>query len=239
VYNNPMPYRNVRRICGVLILLASFLLLAWGFWPGVSESHLLLLSPANMQLPRGSSSSSQAALPAILEPRLLALKWPSKIRVGETETIRVTIKSGAPGDLAPAVLAQSSPAQTEPQPAPNIYNTHDVLASGHLELPGVLYIPEGEISEALRPGQPVTFIWQVRPSQPGVYQGTVWLHLRFIPLGGGAESRIVLTAQRIEIEAGSFLGLGTTAARLLGSFGTIAGLLLVIDFESFSSILHH
>jgi len=50
-----MSARRVRRILGILILLLSLALLAWGFWPVGYENLSVPIPPDSMQLPTPTS----------------------------------------------------------------------------------------------------------------------------------------------------------------------------------------
>ena len=75
----------------------------------------------------------------------------------------------------------------------------------------------GEASQGLILGRPVLFVWDLRPDLAEEMDGTVWLHLSYIPVAGGPVMRQVLTAQRIEIRATDLLSLSGPWARALGS----------------------
>ena len=94
--------------------------------------------------------------------------------------------------------------------------------------------PQGTISEPIAPVEAVTFYWSVRPQESVNYEGTVWLHLRFIPmstLNGEKESRIPVSVQFVEIEAKSFLGfMKGGAARGIGALGSLVGSVLGFPF---------
>jgi hypothetical protein len=53
VYNPRM--RKLRVAIGILILVASLALLAWGLWPSTRERHTLTVPPAEMTLPTPAS----------------------------------------------------------------------------------------------------------------------------------------------------------------------------------------
>jgi hypothetical protein len=55
------------------------------------------------------------------------------------------------------------------------------------------------------------------------------LHLDFIPLEDGEESRMTVTAQQIEIRVVDLLGLGGIPARLIGGAGSLIGFILWLD----------
>jgi hypothetical protein len=195
--------------------------------PGTPPDTTALITPTALLATQAvAQATPQAAIP---EERLLVLEWPAKMRLGDAEIIRLSLEMNAQGQLTPTVLAGGNGIEVEPVQIPNLYATHHVVAEARLDLAGVEYTPSGDVSEALSPGRPVTFIWSVRPEEIGVYRGTVWLHLRFAPLDGGPESRSVLSAQLIEIEVVNFLGLGGTAARIFGSVGVVVGSVLGLD----------
>lgn len=49
--------RKLRIAAGLLVLLLSLALLAWGLWPSARERHTLTVPPAEMSLPTPSSFS--------------------------------------------------------------------------------------------------------------------------------------------------------------------------------------
>jgi hypothetical protein len=168
-------------------------------------------------------------LPAIPEARVLFMEWPPTIRVGDSRRIHLTLQVDAEGRLTPTVSQAGNESRGEPVLIPNLYETHNVVVEARFDIAGLQVSPEGEIMEPMQPGQTVNFYWSVKPPDVGTYQGTIWLHLHFIPLQGGADSRIALSAQPVEIKAINFLGLGGTPARILGGVGALLGSVLGLD----------
>jgi hypothetical protein len=105
-----------------------------------------------------------------------------------------------------------------------------VTAEARFDLAGPLITPSELISEPLLPGQPVTFYWSIRPQEAGNYRGTVWLSLRFVNKLNGEETRKVLSAQQVQIEATTFLGLKADTARTAGGVGSIVAGILGFPF---------
>jgi hypothetical protein len=210
-YNNPVNWTRVRRVFGLLLLSGSLIALVWSFRLIPDQARTLEIASAEMRpvdLPAG--------LPAIAEQRQLSLEWPPVIRSGETATVRL--------------IFDPSAQESQPAPAsPVAGEGYSVLAEARLELSGVPHTPLGEVSQALLPDRPVTFVWDVRPVVAGEAQGTVWLHLRFVPAAGGPELRQVLTAQRIDIRVIDLLGVNGPWARALGSAGLVVGAALCLD----------
>jgi hypothetical protein len=167
--------------------------------------------------------------PAIQEARRITLEWPPSIRVGDSDVIRLTIEVDAQGNLTPTAQVEGHETRGETVLIPNLYDTHNVMAEARLDMAGMQVTPEGDVSEPLLPGQSVTFFWSVRPQEVGVYRGTIWVHLRFIPRAGGEELRSTLTAQLVEVQAVNLLGLGGNAARWLGGLGTLAGSFISLE----------
>lgn len=191
-------------------------------------------NPVETSLPvQPSQTAAPAAIstpfPMIPENRLLVLEWPAKIKAGDADVIRLTLEMDEYGKLTPTAQVGGNLLEAQSLQIPNLYDSHDVIAEARLDLAGMEVAPGGDIAEALLPGKPVTFLWSIRPAEPGVYRGIVWLHLRFIPNQGGEEIQRVLSAQRVEIQAVNFLGLGGSAARVLGSVGTVIGSVFGLD----------
>jgi hypothetical protein len=210
-----MNWTFVRRLSGLLLLAASLVGLLWGLWPLPVQERNLVISPAEMlpvELPPGAAGE----LPPIAQPRLLFLQWPSVMRTGDLGLIRL-------------VLGPAEQESAPPQASPLAGIAYSVLAEARLELPAIRHTPLGEVSQALLPGRPVSFVWDILPNLAGEMDGTVWLHLRFIPATGEQELRQVLTAQRLEIRVIDFLGLSGPWARSLGSAGVVVGAVLALD----------
>lgn len=173
-------------------------------------------------------STSQPAIP---ESRRLTLEFPPVIRTGDSARIRLQLEVDEQGNLTPTAVVEGNVVKGEVVQIPNLYETHNVIAEANLDMAGVEVQPPGIISEPLLQGQSVTFYWSVRPTGSGKYEGTVWLHLRFVPKGGGEESRIPVSAQFVEIESKSFMGfLNGGTARGIGAAGSIVGSVLGFPF---------
>jgi hypothetical protein len=172
--------------------------------------------------------------PAIPEFRRLTLEFPPVIRTGDSARIRLQLEVDDRGNITPTAIVEGNVVTGEVVKIPNLYETHFVVAEARLDMAGMEVQPPGTISEPMTPGKPVTFYWSVRPEESGRYEGTTWLHLRFIPmttLNGEQENRIAISAQFLEIEAKSFLGfLNGGAARGIGAMGSLLGSILGFPF---------
>ena len=179
--------------------------------------------------PRGT------AQPAIPERRRLTLEFPPQIRASDSDLVRLTLEVDDLGNLTPTAEIGGNVVSGEVVEIPNLYESHHVIAEARFDLAGVDVRPAELVSEALSPGNSVTFRWSIRPADVGVYRGTIWLYLRFVDKQSGEESRKTLSAQLVEIEAVNFLGLSGEFARTTGIIGSVVG--TIIGFPFFEDII--
>jgi hypothetical protein len=190
------------------------------------------LAPEAVPTPAALVPTQAAILPqpAVTEARMLTLEFPPRIRAGDADVVRLTLEVDTHGNLTATAETAGNVTRGEVIEIPNIYATHYVSAEARLDLAGVQVSPPGAVSESLRPGQKLTFLWSVRAEDVGIYRGTLWFYLIFTPRDGGPEERQALSAQKIEIEAVDFLGLKAQPARLVGVVGAAASAVLGMPF---------
>ena len=168
--------------------------------------------------------------PAIPEARRVTVEYPSKIRAGDSDVVRLTLEVDTLGNVTPTAEVQGNVVGGQVVQIPNLYKTHNVIAEATLDLAGVDVRPGEAISEPLLPGQSVTFYWSVRPASAGTYRGTAWLFLRFVDKVTKEESRKAVSAQTIQITAANFFGLTGNFARAAGGVGSVVGAVLGFPF---------
>jgi len=195
------------------------------------ESTQSIISPTQFAQPT-ASSVVVAPPPAILESRRLTLEYPPKIRIGDSDTIRLTLEVDTLGNVTPTAEVQGNLVTGTTVQIPNLFDTHNVIAEARLDLAGPEVRPNDVVSEPLTAGQSVTFFWSVRPTEAGTYRGTVWFYLRFVDKVSGQESRKTVSAQPVQIEATNFFGLSGTAARTVGGVGSVLGAILGFPFAT-------
>ncbi len=184
--------------------------------------------------PTITAAPAATALPAAIpEARRIVLEWPPVIRTGDSDTIRLTLEMDSESRLTPTAEVSGHSVRGTPVEVPNLYDTHRVLAEARLDIAGLTVKPDILTSQPLLPGKAVTFYWSVSTDQVADYRGTVWLSLRFIPLGKNdtsvPDSSTVLSAQQIEIRSANLLGMTGFTARLVGGIGVVAGSAFGLD----------
>jgi hypothetical protein len=180
-------------------------------------------------------TSFPAQLPAIPERRRLTLEFPSQIRAGDSDVIRLTLEVDDLGNITPTAQFDGNVVTGEVVEIPDLYETHDVIAEAKFDIAGVQVSPPELISQTLTRGQVVNFYWSVRPTEVGVYRGTVWFYLRFVDKVSEEESRKTVSAQIVGIEAVNFLGLPANVVRTFGGIGSVVG--AIVGFPFFEDIV--
>lgn len=214
--------------------------------PAMTEEPVMVIStqpaaatavPLTPTLP-GVDVGIASPAPVIQEYRRLTLEYAPSIRLGDSTRIRMTLEVDDLGNITPTAEVGGNVVTGKTVPIPNLYDTHMIMAEAQLDMAGVAMDPMGTISEPLKKGSSVTFYWTVRPPEAGKYEGTAWLHLRFVPrtsVNGEQESRTPVSAQFITLEVRSLLGLSGGTARGVGAAGSVVG--AVIGFPFFDDVV--
>jgi len=175
------------------------------------------------------------AQPALPERRRLTVEFPPEIRAGDSDLVRLTLEVDELGNVTPTAEVGGNAVTGEVVEIPNLYESHHVIAEARFDIAGMEVRPAELVSEALSPGNSVTFRWSVRPPDVAVYRGTIWLYLRFMDKQSGEESRKTLSAQIVEIEGVNFMGFSGEFARNTGIIGSVIG--MIIGFPFFEDIV--
>lgn len=240
--NKPFSSRNLSLFLAGIVLLALSLACGYGAAisapqptssaPSAPEPTQAAVEPVAMPTPTQSvlPVPANTASPAIQESRRLTLEYPPEIRLGDTDVVRLTLEVDDLGNITPTAQIEGNLVTGNTVEIPNLYDTHNVTAEARFDMAGPLITPTDLISEPLLPGQSVTFYWSIRPQEAGNYRGTVWLSLRFVNKLNGEETQKVLSAQQVQIEATTFLGLKADTARAAGGIGSIVAGILGFPF---------
>lgn len=171
----------------------------------------------------------------MLERRYLKLEFPPKIRVGDSDIIRLTLEVDDKGNIVPTAEVEGNSVTGGVIEIPNLYETHHVIAEARFDVAGLDVRPTELISMPISQGQTAVFYWSIRATEVGTYRGTIWLYLRFVDKSSGEESQKAVSAQIVEVNAVNLLGLPVNLARSTGVVGSIIG--TIIGFPFFEDIV--
>jgi len=150
-----------------------------------------------------------AGMPSLPEGRMIRLTFSPVMRAGDSQTVNLDVM--AEGDSGDG----------------DGYTKYNVIAEARLDLPLADVRPAEVVSTALVEGGAAGFSWAVTPRETGLVRGTVWLYLRFVPKGGGEETRGPVSAQLVEVRSKSAWGRTGAEARAAGVVGLIVGLVIL------------
>jgi hypothetical protein len=186
--------------------------------------------PLPSVLPTGLPAFTPQPQAAINESRRLTLEFPSTMRAGDSDIVRLTLEVDDLGNITPTAQFEGNVLAGEVIQMPNLYESHHVIAESRFDIASVEIRPTDLINVPLAQGQTATFLWSIRPPDVGIYHGTIWLYLRFVDKLNGEESRLTVSAQIVEIEAVNLIGLSGSLARTTGFIGSIIGTVIGFPF---------
>lgn len=183
---------------------------------------------------------------ALLESLTLTFDSPSLIRLGEVALIRltVTIEENIKVDLE--MNASQLPTVAE---LGDVFDSYHLIAEARLEMPRLFVSPSNMVSQPIRAGQSITYTWSIPASAVGEYDGTAWFFLRFVPKSGDEKStgqdsdddmaaqgdslmeavtELPVAAIPVHVRVVSLLGMKGSTARIIGTVGLFASLLIAL-----------
>jgi hypothetical protein len=186
-------------------------------------------------LPRPSSTAPAFATTAaeVSEERILEVEWPPRMRLGDSDTLRLSLIPSREGYTVTAEfeehVAQES-AVTVARMA-----GYMLKASARVDATGFLLSPAGEQERELPAGEPVTWRWTLTPRSAGRQRVAIVLLLRWEPLAGqsGPARERELYSRPLTVEVTSFLGLTARQAALAGLAGLGFGGAFTLPFAAY------
>lgn len=190
-------------------------------------------SPAPAQPPSATSQAggqTGTAPPATPEAYLVQVDWPARLRLGESDVVRLALVPVSQGYAVVveypehAVVTQTVAIQQSPG--------YDLFAVARLDGVGFDIAPAGDQPQFIPaaqgapqpPGQRLEWRWSLGARQPGRQRLMISLHLRWIPLQTGLTAREVsVYSQGLETQVNSFLGLTQAQAALYGLLAAVSG----------------
>ena len=213
-YNRDLMFTTIRRGVGLGLLICSVGLLVWASLPSRVQMMEQVILPAEMKLPNDEQPAK-----AVLETRQVRLEWPESMRIGDSAEIRLIFES---------VGEEKQDANSDIELS-NVYNQYNLMVEGRFEVSGLKVNPANPLRESLLAGEIISYDWNVTAENAGIYPGTVWLSLRFLPLEGDVPSQAPIFVTKVDIKATSLWGISGPIARLLGGLGVALGIIMLFD----------
>lgn len=159
----------------------------------------------------------------LVEDRLVELEWPSRLRMGESDVIRLALVPSKDGYVAKAEFPEHDlQTQSVPVPRPNGYALYAVA---RLDGVGFEIAPGGDQERFVPPGEEVAWRWTLSPRAPGQQRLSIQLRLRWVPAAGmpGSARESLAYGRGIDVRVASFLGMSRAQAAFTGVIGTLLG----------------
>ncbi len=190
-------------LLGLILLIASVLLLVWGYYPQQEENLTLQIPGIGQQ----------------------SLNWSSSLRAGDVGFIRLTLSSDEMVLDGNALLGDES-GILDPVRQMILKDPYNIVAETRIEIPGASVLPGAEMSQPLRQGEDLKTIWQIMPLEPGTLNGEVWLYLHPISENQGDGIRQPISILNINLQSIDLFGVTGHQARISGIIGIGIVLLL-------------
>jgi hypothetical protein len=178
-------------------------------------------SPPADQEPTSEPVGLPTPLPA--EKRTIELEWPTRLRLGDSDTVRLAlIPSQAGYTVTTEFPDHTTITQTVMVSRPQGF---ELTALASLNGVGFDLSPAGEQERILPVGEIVTWRWSLTPRSPGQHRISVILLLRWQPLPGTAGTMLESEAysRSLTVNVVSFFGLTRGQAMTGGLFGLVFG----------------
>ncbi len=158
-----------------------------------------------------------------VEGRLVEMEWPGRLRLGDSDVVRLALAPSQNGyDVRAEFPDHQIATQSVPVERPQGYQLY---AAGVLDGVAFDISPTGEQEHLLPLGQTVTWRWTVRAHSPGEQGLSIALWLRWRPdPGSDAPQREALAFSRaMRVQVSSGLGMPRAQASTPGVFSLLVG----------------
>jgi len=172
-----------------------------------------------------STSETSSATPeeiSLPEDRQLQVSWPSLVRLGESDLVRLTL---VPSHMSYLLVTEfSDHSEITHTLAITPYEGYELFAAARLDGVNFLVSPQGEQVQFLPADQPVEWRWSISPRRPGNQSLSVALRLKWVPEASHLAVReITVYSAGLDVRVASFLGLTQAQAFLGGLVGLFFG----------------
>jgi hypothetical protein len=194
--------------------------------PAATQSPARTATPApfpGSPTPAPSASAPGPTATALIEPRVVELEWPPRMRLGESDVVRLS--------LVPVTAGYE--VVTEFEDHTTLTQTVQIEQLAGYELWGVARLdgagfglsPSGDLEQRLLAATTTTWRWTLQPANSGRQRLSVLVRLRWIPLPANPHParEVTLYDRALTIQVLSFLGMTAREAAMLGVAGLAFG----------------
>jgi len=162
-----------------------------------------------------------------IEARLVELEWPARLRLGDSDVVRLALVPSLDGYQ---VVADFPEHRTDARGVQvERIAGYDLWAVARLDAVGFQVSPLGEQAHVLPQNEPVTWVWTLSPLAPGQQRLSVSLMVRWVPAPGsgpgtgGNLRRAEVYSRGLDVAVPSFFGLSRGQAMTGGFLGLLVG----------------
>jgi hypothetical protein len=173
--------------------------------------------------------------PEAIEQRIVEVEWPPRMRLGNSEVIRLSFIPSPEGGYVPVVEEEGHEVKaTAVVPIPEEkFRRYWVYAVPGLSSINFEIDPPQPVSQEVLPGQPNVWRWSIKPREGGDHKLNLSLTLRWEPREAGSETRVSeqqVWSDTLSISVQTSFGLNVFQADIVGLVGSVLGGALGLPF---------
>jgi hypothetical protein len=177
------------------------------------------LDRAQIAKAEAPQAAKQQGVTAI-EPRVVELEFPPSMKLGDSETVRVSLVPSKDGHK----LDIEFPGNVGVTKTVEIKRPDGYTVQANAQLSSLNFdIDSPRQTSALPENERVDFRWTISPRQSGQQRLNLELRLVWLPLNGGANIETQLFSRSLNIDVNAMLGLSRGQANTTGLLGLVLG----------------
>lgn len=231
--------------CGIVLCLAVVISsgLMMGSMP--AQAPLPVGAPAAMMTATSPPATATATAiapapprpsptPEALHQRIVEVEWPPRMRLGDSDIIRLSFIPSPEGGYIPTVEFEEHEVEITVVPIPaERFEQYYVYAIANLHAVGFDVEPREFPPQEVLIDQPTSWRWSIKPHEAGEHRVNLSLVLRWDPREAASEAQAseqLVWSDSLSITVTTTLGLNARQADLLGTGGSILGGILGLPF---------
>jgi hypothetical protein len=227
--------RKLRTLLALIGIAFFFLILAACAAEVVVETTTPSVLPTQAPtaiLPRTPTAPAPTPTPFI-EERFIEVEWPSSLRLGDSDIIRLALIPSEAGYSAQLEYPEHT-VELEDVDVPYV-SWYEAVAIARMDAVGMDVEPKGDLALHLLVSESIVWRWTIYPQSAGRHRLGLSVRLRWEPLAEGEPIEKSLWQTGLEILVEAPLGLTVPQARALGIAGVLVGSVLALPLAEFAT----